>query len=359
MHVTFQRIFIGHILTRGLYRGSFVRMSTYYFRSALLAFLACVFGSGCSEETVAGEFTVRLSAAMKVSRCFGVPITGINESASPRDNDSGQLACLTTARDCGAVEACLGLTGQSCTPGSADTSCDGAVLNFCVSLSDQDSSNSRGFQRQIDCLSNPDGNTSCGTYNPCSDLPAEDQDRIDCRTYKACFSAPCTERGSRCEGVSLVRCEGGLKFVEDCSRHGLTCVENGRRAQCAQPGPRRCATNFCSGGRLVLCAGEVAADEIVCSDLHPDFVCIESDSGSYCGVSAPNRACEGEERECINGKAIGICVQGVWVTASCDQFLDGKCDYSSGRLRCVESENPEPGRSTPAERVNVDAGVGF
>ncbi len=321
------------------------RLKTAYSVATGILMMAFI-GGGCSGDTEAGQFSVDLSAAMKISRCFDVPIGRVGGSDLRSSEYLNQVACVASAQTCLDVKQCLSAAGDGCRPTSDTSSCNGTVLTSCVPLPGHID---HGVLTQTDCSANPDGNTMCGTYDRCFDLPAEERGFRDCPVREVCAASTCMARDARCEGFDLVTCDGGVRIRKNCGNLGLTCVNSDGVPRCAQPGYETCTGNFCSGGKLVLCSvndsqfSGLPAEEIDCGGLHPDFACIESGNGSYCGVSAPNRVCESGERECINGRTVGICAQGVWVTGSCGGFMSGRCDYSAGSLRCVVGDRSSDG----------------
>jgi hypothetical protein len=223
------------------------------------------------------------------------------------DPDDGLPRCLSSARTCDGVRACLHPSGRPdahparfcrAHPG-AMTACEGDALIAC-SLDDPDESTS------IDCVSL---GARCGdlvqpgglSTHACVDAarcPAEvtkawcarrdelvlchdgEIERTECKAGTICrehtdrdgeLAASCDGPGHvacdtpgkrRCDGDALITCEAhghfGHESVVDCARVGLACGVTTAGATCRSKAPR-CERGHpaCDGGDLVFCAAGV------------------------------------------------------------------------------------------------------
>lgn len=163
-------------------------------------------------------------------------VTEVLAESAPFLVPATAVDCLQGASSCGAVRACV-TPGQCSVRGA--TRCDGDVVAWCGPGLDQTKDDPKDTEWRFSCRGLGLTCRSFSGYAVCVD------------------AATCAGTFSRCDGDTLVACEGGLGLHEDCSRLGLGCGLVGGQAQCVGKGAA-CTedSDHCADqGTLVQCTG--------------------------------------------------------------------------------------------------------
>ncbi len=259
---------------------------------------ACLWLLACDEAAASdGSF---------LSRC-------VDEAAS-RGAD-GETECLSRARSCSDVLACVGREATDAARRLCDARPGGIV--FCDD------------NRLVSCDGERPRMTSCGELRgTCREQRIASGIVVrGCASPHLCGDAAATRR---CDGISkLVSCQDGIAELARCPR-GTRCTEamsapGEQGASCVPIGTRPCAPGRarCVGdvrvsclsvqGRHVVGETDCAAAQMSCLDVLGD--------GASC---AAGDACAGGPATC-DGAALRFCASGLPVRADCRRYGLGAC----------------------------------
>jgi hypothetical protein len=223
-----------------------------------------------------------------------------------------EIHCLAAAgANCDQAGRCI--SGQveqrgmqpPCTAGNGAWICDGAELVECEN----------GVTFRVSCPAVYAAGTSCMMPQPGCRDPLMDGD---------CALGPCTGSAPSCNGTVATSCYAGVQEAVDCAlqRPPQVCHFDGTNASCGGTGPPCTGSSRCDGDTLVDCDGGFEA-RVDCSVIEGSC---QSASGislyAYCGYGT---ACDPGQFGTCNGTQLTFCAGGLMRTVDCRSFGFSTC----------------------------------